>query len=578
MMEEVDNIIIHSLRQIGCDIDDNITNLGGFTTDLVVDATVRCLEVIRPGLGISRILPANMAARFRVGASLAQACSELGYRGDIGYQTFLYSSETDLRRVLMFLTEKLPKETDKTSTEPTSKLEVLEKAVASVLQKQLSMPWLPHYCHRSRNEGYPSTPYRAVDLDLDNPHLEYQDCGAYQQSVPELVDQECLIPSIVSRTSNLLYSRPSNIIERLEWLKKLPEPNESPSDERIASRFTLNERLQHQTSKRIEETEEIERRPELASTPSEASAPSREERKMLEVEGLKADCEKMRIEVETMGNDLGKLEIQLSQLRTKRQEEERELEVREEQRRIKARTYDLLEDGDNNVVKLEGVIEAGRNKLIHLATQWEKHRAPLIKQYRDEREKHSAKTSTSQKKLDELRILRDKERELMEECHVKDQQYAQLMAEVQKLPKDVNRSAYTQRILEIINNVRKQRDEIDKVLGDTREIQKEINTLSGRLERSFTVVDELIFRDAKGNEASRRAYKLLATLHSDCSELVKLVEETGTTLREIRDLEEQIDSESTKNVGANLERITADLKQMRQETASLTAQIASKNS
>lgn len=40
----------------------------------------------------------------------------------------------------------------------------------------------------------------------------------------------------------------------------------------------------------------------------------------------------------------------------------------------------------------------------------------------------------------------------------------------------------------------------------------------------------------------------------------------------------QIDSESAKNVGANLERITADLKQMKQETAALTAQLQSKAS
>lgn len=194
--------------------------------------------------------------------------------------------------------------------------------------------------------------------------------------------------------------------------------------------------------------------------------------------------------------------------------------------------------------------------------------------------------------------MKEKEKELSEESRNKDQQYSQLIADVQKLPKEVNRSAYTQRILEIINNVRKQKDEIDKVLADTRSIQKEINTLTGRLERSFTIVDELIFRDARSNEASRKAYKLLATLHSDCSELVTLVEETGATVREIRDLEEQvrnsllksflkkiinypsfqIDSESTKNVGANLERITADLKQMKQETAILTTQLQNKNS
>ena len=57
------------------DIEENITNLGGFNTELIVEATVRCLDTIRPGLGLSSVLPVNMAARFRLGASLAQACS-----------------------------------------------------------------------------------------------------------------------------------------------------------------------------------------------------------------------------------------------------------------------------------------------------------------------------------------------------------------------------------------------------------------------------------------------------------------------------------------------------------------------
>jgi endonuclease III-like uncharacterized protein len=56
------------------------------------------------------------------------------------------------------------------------------------------------------------------------------------------------------------------------------------------------------------------------------------------------------------------------------------------------------------------------------------------------------------------------------------------------------RSAYTRRILEIIGNIRKQKEEIDRVLADTRQVQKEINQLTGRLDRSFAVADELIFK------------------------------------------------------------------------------------
>lgn len=43
---------------------------------------------------------------------------DLGYNGDVGYQTFLYSNVGDIRRVFMFLIEKLPREVEKPCLEP----------------------------------------------------------------------------------------------------------------------------------------------------------------------------------------------------------------------------------------------------------------------------------------------------------------------------------------------------------------------------------------------------------------------------------------------------------------------------
>lgn len=46
---------------------------------------------------------------------------EVGYSGEIGYQTFLYSNENDIRKIFMFLIEKVPKESTETRDEPLSK-------------------------------------------------------------------------------------------------------------------------------------------------------------------------------------------------------------------------------------------------------------------------------------------------------------------------------------------------------------------------------------------------------------------------------------------------------------------------
>lgn len=53
-----------------------VQSLRAFTTELVVEAVVRCLRVINPdvGSGLSHLLPPAMSARFRLAMSLAQAC------------------------------------------------------------------------------------------------------------------------------------------------------------------------------------------------------------------------------------------------------------------------------------------------------------------------------------------------------------------------------------------------------------------------------------------------------------------------------------------------------------------------
>ena len=49
------------------------------------------------------------------------------------------------------------------------------------------------------------------------------------------------------------------------------------------------------------------------------------------------------------------------------------------------------------------------------------------------------------------------------EAREKDDLYKQLVTEYESITKDVNRSAYTKRIMEIISNIKKQKDGIDRV-------------------------------------------------------------------------------------------------------------------
>ena len=96
--EEVDQIIIPILRQIGCNFGDDVDSISQFQSDHVVHACSVALRNINAAIKLPKKLPDGKAARFRICTDLANAIKSLGYTGDVGYESFLYTNEKDVRR------------------------------------------------------------------------------------------------------------------------------------------------------------------------------------------------------------------------------------------------------------------------------------------------------------------------------------------------------------------------------------------------------------------------------------------------------------------------------------------------
>ena len=69
-----------------------------------------------------------------------------------------------------------------------------------------------------------------------------------------------------------------------------------------------------------------------------------------------------------------------------------------------------------------------------------------------------------------------------------------LSMELEKQPKVASRGSFVLRIKEITKNSCKQEVDIERILRDTRELQLESNSIQERLNRTYAVVDETIFR------------------------------------------------------------------------------------
>nr|XP_060494504.1 coiled-coil domain-containing protein 22 [Panthera onca] len=611
-MEEADRILIHSLRQAGTAVPPDVQTLRAFTTELVVEAVVRCLRVINPavGSGLSPLLPLAMSARFRLAMSLAQACMDLGYPLELGYQNFLYPSEPDLRDLLLFLAERLPSDASEDADQPAA-CWFHEVPLLQFIMEALIL--LSHQGSASQ-KPFHTTRLAMSELSSRGESREFQ-------ASPLLLPAPTQVPQPTGRVASLLECHAIQLCQHMgqdhpgdeDWVHRAPRhpTQEDTWAQRQRLQKHLAEHLRHTWGRpgappqardlgellqawgagartgaskgsRFTHSEKFTFHPEpeaqaaqVSDVPATSQRPEQDTRaaQEQELESLREQLEGVKHNIEEVEADMKTLGISLVQVETECRQSELSTAEREQALRLKSQAVELLPDGAANLAKLQLVVESSAQRVIHLAGQWEKHRVPLLAEYRQLRKLQDCRELESSRRLAEIQELHQSVRAAAEEARRKEEVYKQLVSELETLPRDVSRLAYTQRILEIVGNIRKQKEEITKILSDTKELQKEINSLSGKLDRTFAVTDELVFKDAKKDDAVRKAYKYLAALHENCSQLIQTIEDTGTIMREVRDLEEQIETEMGKKTLSNLEKIREDYRALRQENAGLLGRV-----
>lgn len=119
--------------------------------------------------------------------------------------------------------------------------------------------------------------------------------------------------------------------------------------------------------------------------------------------------------------------------------------------------------------------------------------------------RRDASAEVTKKKLLEIKKMRADIASMATQIREKEALAIKLKEEYDKMPKNINRTAYTYRIMDIIKQIQKQQAEIKKVVGDVHEVQKAINKITDTLARTEAVADEVIWQKGQQVRPSERA-------------------------------------------------------------------------
>ncbi|KAI3882508.1 hypothetical protein MKX03_000760 [Papaver bracteatum] len=226
-------------------------------------------------------------------------------------------------------------------------------------------------------------------------------------------------------------------------------------------------------------------------------------------------------------------------------------------------TSDEQHPVDFHIEDLTKQLESRRQTLLQLEAQWDAVEKSLLEKKRSLEESRSMQNSEVLEKLHKVHETEPETEAIRSEIKKREEELSRLTVELKSQPKGASRKSYIQRITEITKNSRKQDADIERILKETRELQLESNSIQDRLHRTFTVVDETVFRDAKKDPVRRQAYLLLTSIHESFDLLSQKILATDRARRAVTEQEAKLAKMASNCL--NMYKLQADLEAIRRE-------------
>ncbi|XP_030549328.1 coiled-coil domain-containing protein 22 homolog isoform X4 [Rhodamnia argentea] len=486
--------LLSSLRSFGVSIPDEVDAIKDLEPEGLVSICARCLNLVyRNPSRFPSSLPESVADKFRICREMASAVQNLGFIGDIGFHKFLYPSEEDMYELIRLLVGRL------------SESVVVGEAndVSYVDSKDKEEDWSRHAARDRIGKVY-----------NDRERLNWWRAGDMLRELR--LNAEGPKSSCATGTGS-----GNTTVNNMSWQEPIKESGLSnvnafgitdnaadANDQLLEGNATARENQSSETRCSVEEVQLRER--ELMEEAKYGSS---------EVTDLEDELELLK----------GAAEM----------------------------AFDKNHPTDFFLEKLNGQIDARKRNLLELELEWNALELTLKEKKRSLEESLYATKPEFQEKFQKLKEVELEVDSISSEMRKREEECSELSASLKKKPEQESRTSYIHRIKEITKNSRKQHADVERILKETRELQLESNSVQERLHRTYAVLDETVFREAKKDQVGRQAYRLLTSIHESFEQIFEKILSANRVQREIAENEKKLAFMASRSL--NIERLQADL-------------------
>ena len=219
-------------------------------------------------------------------------------------------------------------------------------------------------------------------------------------------------------------------------------------------------------------------------------------------------------------------EQEMASLKKKDESFQEKIAKSEEELEKHKKIVQLLPDAETNLSKLLKIVQKSKEKVLDLQGQWEEHKTGLDSEY----EQTKRRIREIEEKSDDASkakgpMLEDKMEKIKDEIKTKENLIRNLKKEFESLKDEGKpRKFYTNRILDLNSQIEKLRTGVDKVIEDVKTVQKDINNLNGKLERTFIEITITMENKINNKEPYiEQGLDITKKIHNVCNDIVQTI-------------------------------------------------------
>jgi len=604
-MEDSDNLILISLKQIGCKFQsDSINKLG---SDEIISIVLQLLKFL--GTDITPFKIIDQSQKYRVANKIRDELKK-AFSIQVDFMVFINPSPSDVRKLLVSLISRM---SAMESTKPEEHTMTYEEKLDSERNRkkiELLKEWKNDEWILPELQNFVSKRKRFLDLDLKDQNLRN---NLLLTSISK-INFSSLITSSVSHIHNLDRAQTANEQERENNASRNNDKSSGAARFRAIAQnnrdaWTVNykktanaenfesklEELVKEAEVKTESKEEVpvDQGPTLYGLElqfkqkEDQSAKKEEEAEEQGKAEPEFDIEKIRMkhkaELDKISETLSEkqqivvnMEEKINKLDAKKQKLEDELkEIKDQNVEVEKKTgglhelLQLIENPDKSEKDLRAACQQFEQDIQEMKEEWNKHKVKVVSKI----EKYKVTIEENKEKLEEIKskikFLETDYDSLVQKIKTNQDIRIYLQNEYTNLPKEVSRNIFVKRINEINASYMKQKNDLNNILSEVDEVTKKVDYNTSLIERHCTEIENTLRSNPKPDNLTKAILKMYQDYQSIFQNTIKNLNEHGTGKLEARDLERKIENFQSKGYSGLINKLQSDVDVVKVENEKL---------